>query len=72
MNCDGASFTGIRAEPFVISDPQTGSPAKLFFRGKRILDAVIATLARDHGLRLATNVLLTGCSSGGLAAYLHS
>lgn len=72
MNCDGASFTGDRVDPLVISDPRTGNPAKLYFRGRRILDAVIATLARDHGLRRAEDVLLTGCSSGGLAAYLHS
>ena len=33
----------------------------LFFRGKRILDAIIETLARDHGLTHAHDVLLTGC-----------
>ena len=42
----------------------------LWFRGRRILDAIMETLQQpQYGLAKATDVLLTGCSAGGLAAY---
>lgn len=72
MYCDGGSFTGNRTDPIDVAGPG-GKPAKqLYFRGLRILNAIIATLVRDHGLDKSTEVLLTGCSSGGLAAYIHA
>jgi STAM-binding protein len=64
--CDGASFTGNRNEPITVH----GDP--LYFRGARIRDAIVATLVRDYQFGEARNVLLTGCSSGGLAAYVHT
>lgn len=70
--CDGNSFSGDRAEPVNISNPH---PTLLYFRGKRILDAAIETLRAPEyggGLDLATDVLLTGCSAGGLATFLHA
>eukprot|EP01064_Diplonema_japonicum_P028022 TRINITY_DN421_c1_g1_i4.p1 TRINITY_DN421_c1_g1~~TRINITY_DN421_c1_g1_i4.p1 ORF type:complete len:449 (+),score=126.40 TRINITY_DN421_c1_g1_i4:34-1380(+) len=63
--CDGNSFTGNRDEPLVVK----GKP--LYFRGRRIIDAVLQTLI-PMGLWNAENVLLTGCSAGGLATYLHT
>lgn len=48
----------------------SGKP--LYFRGRRIIDATIDYLAEHHGLLDAENVLLTGCSAGGLATYLHT
>ena len=48
---------------------QNGSP--LYFRGRRIIDTVLSHLTENHGLGDAENVLLTGCSAGGLATYLH-
>eukprot|EP00041_Stephanoeca_diplocostata_P023702 m.587946 g.587946 ORF g.587946 m.587946 type:complete len:321 (+) comp22359_c1_seq8:213-1175(+) len=66
LYCDGASFTGNRTDPVIVN----GKP--LYFRGLRIRNAILATLVRDHGLGSARDVLLTGCSSGGLAAYMHS
>ena len=68
LYCDGASFTGDRTDPLIV----TGTHESLYFRGRRIRDAIMATLARDHGFQNARNVLLTGCSSGGLAAYIHT
>ena len=70
-NCDGASFTGDREQPLIVQGLD-GIKKPLLFRGKRITNAIISTLARDYNLGQANNVLLTGCSSGGLAAYLHS
>ena len=56
---------------------QPESPAliryTLWFRGRRILDAVLETLRQpQYDLTKATDVLLTGCSAGGLATYLHT
>eukprot|EP01047_Picozoa_sp_COSAG01_P034373 COSAG01_NODE_2578_length_7431_cov_6.566148_4_plen_61_part_00 len=36
------------------------------------MDAVLTTLVAKHGLGNAVNVLETGASAGGLAAYLHA
>lgn len=66
LYCDGNSFSGNRDQPVTVN----GQP--IYFRGKRIMDAVLKTLARDHGLAAAENVLLTGCSAGGLSTYLHA
>ncbi|KAJ9466999.1 Pectin acetylesterase 8 [Diplonema papillatum] len=63
--CDGNSFAGNADEPMVYNG------TKLYFRGKRILDATLSHLARLQNLSNAENVLLTGCSAGGLATYLH-
>ncbi|EES00677.1 hypothetical protein BDA96_03G159200 [Sorghum bicolor] len=58
--CDGGSFAG---EAF---DKNTG----IYFRGQRIWNAVIRHLL-SIGMASADRVLLTGCSSGGLAVILH-
>lgn len=65
--CDGNSFSSNATEP--VSAP---SGQQLHFRGHRILEAVLLSLARDHGLADATDVLLTGCSAGGLATLLQA
>jgi hypothetical protein len=64
--CDGNSFSGNRDQPVMVG----GKP--LYFRGRRIIDAVISYLMENHNLGAAENVLLTGCSAGGLATYLHT
>ncbi|WVZ71346.1 hypothetical protein U9M48_019940 [Paspalum notatum var. saurae] len=58
--CDGGSFAG---EAF---DKATG----IYCRGQRIWKAVIRHLL-SIGMASAHQVLLTGCSSGGLAVILH-
>lgn len=62
--CDGASFTGDNATIAVYKG------ASLHFRGKAILDAVQQNLL-GRGLRGATDVVISGASAGGLAAYIH-
>ncbi|XP_072956890.1 pectin acetylesterase 9-like [Typha angustifolia] len=60
--CDGASFAG---------DSVYGrGDTLLYFRGKRIWDAIISDLL-PKGLIQAEKVLLSGCSAGGLATFLH-
>lgn len=64
--CDGASFSGD------VSEPQKTNDGKLlFFRGRRILDAVLASLLQ-RGLNSSTHLILSGSSAGGLATYIHS
>lgn len=58
--------------PIDVVAPNAKPGTQIWFRGKRIIDAVIQTLAAEHGLSDATVVLETGASAGGLAAYLHA
>ncbi|XP_039785298.1 pectin acetylesterase 9-like isoform X2 [Panicum virgatum] len=60
--CDGGSFSGD-------SEYRNGSSV-LYFRGQRIWDAIITDLLQ-RGLAKAENVLLSGCSAGGLATFFH-
>lgn len=64
--CDGASYSGDVSEPY-----KTSSGELVFFRGRRILDAVLAS-ALKRGLSSATHVILRGSSAGGLGTYIHS
>eukprot|EP00747_Dinoflagellata_sp_TGD_P219245 gnl/TRDRNA2_/TRDRNA2_91395_c0_seq1.p1 gnl/TRDRNA2_/TRDRNA2_91395_c0~~gnl/TRDRNA2_/TRDRNA2_91395_c0_seq1.p1 ORF type:complete len:456 (+),score=34.85 gnl/TRDRNA2_/TRDRNA2_91395_c0_seq1:61-1428(+) len=68
--CDGNSFSGNRDEPVIVTGLD-GKQKPLYFRGKRIIDATLQTLL-TLGLDRADNVLLTGCSAGGLATFLHT
>lgn len=62
--CDGSSFSSFNA-----SVTEHGG-AQLHFRGKAVLDAVQQDLL-TKGLAEATDVVISGCSAGGLAAFLH-
>jgi hypothetical protein len=64
--CDGNSFSGNREEPVVVNEKP------LYFRGRRIIDETLSALKANFGLGNAENVMLTGCSAGGLATYLHT
>ncbi|KMZ60525.1 pectin acetylesterase, family CE13 [Zostera marina] len=61
--CDGASFGGDSE----YSDHNT----TLYFRGQKIWKAVLNQLISKEGLGLARMALLSGCSAGGLATFLH-
>ena len=56
---DRTSFTADRWE---------GKP---LFRGKRILDAALGDMLTRYNMSRATDIILTGGSSGGLAVYLN-
>jgi hypothetical protein len=66
--CDGASFSGNKDEPHHYAPTNQ----TLYFRGARVIDAMLDTLIADHGLGKATDVLLAGGSAGGLSTYLHA
>jgi hypothetical protein len=60
--CDGSSFTGD------VEEVDPGS--KLHLRGQRIWQAVMRDLLAQ-GMDKAKQALLTGCSAGGLATFIH-
>ncbi|CAD6228780.1 unnamed protein product [Miscanthus lutarioriparius] len=61
--CDGGSFAGD-------AEGEDRNGTKLFYRGLRIWEAVVDELMAK-GMDTAKQVLLAGCSAGGLAALLH-
>jgi len=63
--CDGGSFSGNLASPIIVND------TKVFFRGHHILLAAQQELLNNQGMSKATDVVISGCSAGGLATYLH-
>ncbi|CAK9185037.1 unnamed protein product [Ilex paraguariensis] len=60
--CDGASFAG--------DAKFDNGTSLLYFRGQRIWQAIILDLL-PKGLGNARKALLSGCSAGGLASFLH-
>lgn len=64
--CDGGSYAGSVAEPVPV-----GNGDVIFYRGRHILDAFVTKVLSMGGLA-ATDVILSGCSAGGLAAFLHA
>lgn len=60
--CDGASFAGD-----AVYENET---SLLYFRGQKIWEAIILDLL-PKGLGQARKALLSGCSAGGLASFLH-
>lgn len=63
--CDGASYTGNRSHPVVVQGRM------LYFRGKRILSALLDDLLA-HGLSHSEKVVFSGTSAGGLAVLLNT
>eukprot|EP00731_Ephydatia_muelleri_P030436 Em0021g959a len=66
MYCDGASFSGNVDTPVPWNSTTT-----IYFRGLKVLNAVLQSLL-DAGMKDASEVILTGCSAGGLATYIHA
>lgn len=61
--CDGASFSG--------NAKQVVNGTLLHYKGRAILDALMKELF-NRGIGTATDVLITGCSAGGLSTFLHA
>ena len=64
--CDGGSFTGNND---TISSYNNVS---IYYRGYRILQNALSYLYDNLGLDNATDVLVSGCSAGGLSTWLHA
>ena len=54
-----------------VSAPVSVGGGTVYYRGARVLRAVIAFL-RAEGLADASDVVIAGCSAGGLSTYLHA
>ena len=59
--CDGTSFTGHSTHEF--------NKKKLYFHGQVNRDETIRQLLNRDGMHEATEIVVTGCSSAGLAIY---
>jgi STAM-binding protein len=73
--CDGNSFISNNPDGVVVPSSITGGePKTIFFKGASILKAAMDFFREDtdNSLSDATDVLLTGCSAGGLATFLNS
>jgi len=65
--CDGSSWTSDRDAPVEYNG------TSLYFRGRRVLDAVLADAEQRLGLLSKSDaVIVGGTSAGGLATYLHA
>eukprot|EP00912_Choanoflagellata_sp_UC4_P000050 UC4_evm2s34 len=69
--CDGASFAGSVKNP-IINTTGTGKNVTLWFRGQEVLNSQLNYLIEKFSLGKAENVLVTGCSAGGMATYLQA
>ena len=65
--CDGGSWSGAADNP-----PITYNGTKLYFRGRALLNGIFDDLLENRGLDGAKEVLLAGCSAGGLTTYIHA
>lgn len=66
---DGGSFSGSRQDPLMYNNGSADIP--LMFRGHNNLHAIMTDLFTKRGLGNATDAVISGCSAGGLATYLH-
>lgn len=70
MYCDGGSWTGALDTPPV----QVNLGARnqtVYYRGAGLLHGLLQQLIQTEGIRLAKEVIYSGCSAGGLTTYIH-
>lgn len=70
--CDGNSFASNRDGAVAVTGAGVPPGAQIFWRGKANIEATLIDLLKNHNFGNAVNVLETGGSAGGLAAYLHA
>jgi len=63
--CDGGSFSGNNRTVAQVNGHS------VYFRGYLNLQSVYLDLVQTRNLKAAKEVVISGCSAGGLAAYLH-
>jgi hypothetical protein len=68
--CDGASMGSSATEPIPCSDA-SGRPTTMWMRGRNNFDAIVAYLQTTYSMSLATEVILSGGSAGGLAVFYN-
>ena len=65
--CDGFSFSSNNDTIYKYNDT-----INLYFRGWRNLNGVLNKLVSSYNLSTATDVILSGCSAGGLSVFFHN
>lgn len=65
--CDGFGFIGNQSQPIIVSG-DGGNDTPLYSRGYEILHSTITDLINNKNLGKASDVLVGGCSAGGLTA----
>ena len=68
--CDGFSFSSDVDAPAIVPLNVTAN-ATVTMRGLRVLRAVQADLLTRGGMAAATDVVVGGCSAGGMAVFIH-
>jgi hypothetical protein len=63
--CDGGSWASFNTTPTYFNS------TRIYYMGRPMLDALFADLLENRGLATAAAVLYSGCSAGGLTAYMH-
>jgi hypothetical protein len=63
--CDGGGFSGFLKDPVVVNG------TTLYFRGLPIFLTLVQHLL-DIGMKNATDIILTGCSAGGVSIFQHA
>eukprot|EP01084_Bolivina_argentea_P105426 188781_1 len=63
--CDGSSYNSNNETTVTVGD------LTLHFRGWRILNGLFKQLQAEYKLKSATDVVVGGCSAGGLNLYMH-
>ena len=72
-SCDGSSFLGSATRSVAAGGQKLGNvelPSRVHIAGRTIVAQVLQELIMRFGLGHANEVLVSGCSSGGLAALL--
>jgi hypothetical protein len=64
--CDGGSFSGSNATAEVYKG------TTLHWRGRHVREAIASHLFEEQSLAKATDLVVSGCSAGGLATFLHT
>ena len=64
--CDGGSFSGMNMTV------ETYKDTSLYWRGGYVREAIEKDLFQNQGLSKVSDLVVSGCSAGGLATYLHT
>ena len=70
-NWVGGERADAPSPPPPLPPPAPPNVTALHFRGRAILDAQIDSLLHAQGMSTATDIVVSGCSAGGLATFLH-
>jgi len=64
--CDGGSMTGTRHDP----TPARNGSGPLYYRGHYNIKAQLDSMVATKGISTFTEIVLSGCSAGGMACYV--